>query len=204
VGTVLPDALGRAVPLGLEQLWLAGVPVPMAMLWPWSALHEPVGWALAATVAGCAFVREHRVRATLALMAGAALHTALDVLQDHHGEGYLLLAPFTDRDFELGWIGSEATVGIALPLAAVTAAAWLPAGVEALFGVPRWPPRVLALVAIPIAIGFAVDPVVGAWVTAGCTAAVAATHRWWRGRSGEFVGVAAALATLALVVGLRS
>ncbi|MEZ4237475.1 MAG: hypothetical protein R3F59_15275, partial [Myxococcota bacterium] len=127
VGTVLPDAFGRAIPLSLERLAGLGVAVPPIALWPWSALHEPVGWAAVSVALGTAFVARDRTPATLALMAGCALHTALDVLQDHHGEGYLLLAPLSPARFELGWIGSEATVAVAWPLAAVTLAAWFPA-----------------------------------------------------------------------------
>ncbi|MEQ1508392.1 MAG: hypothetical protein ABMB14_39545, partial [Myxococcota bacterium] len=118
IGTVIPDALGRAIPLGLERLYAAGAPVPPWALWPWTAFHEPSGWALVSIAAGATFVATDRRPATVALLAGCALHTGLDLLQDHHGEGYLLFAPVSTRDVELGWFGSAATVGIAAPLAA--------------------------------------------------------------------------------------
>jgi hypothetical protein len=124
-GAALPDLLGRAVPLGLERLYAAGAPVPMALLWPWSSLHEPLGWALASTLFATAFVERDRRRVLLAAWLGGAAHTALDVLQDHRGEGYLLLVPLSSARFELGWIGSEATVAWAEPLAAWTAVAWV-------------------------------------------------------------------------------
>jgi hypothetical protein len=124
-GTVLPDALGRAIPLTLDAARRAGAPVPEALIWPWSALHEPFGWALVSVLIATLFVVRQRWPVLCALWLGGALHTALDVLQDHHGQGYLLLAPFTTRTFELGWIGSEATVGVALPLALLTTMAWV-------------------------------------------------------------------------------
>jgi hypothetical protein len=123
---VLPDALGRAVPLALERAYAAGVPLPEPLLWPWSSLHEPAGWLLVGALLALAFVPRDRGRVLAALWTGGALHTAVDVLQGHHGEGYLLLAPFTDRSYELGWIGSEATVPYALPLAALAVVAWIP------------------------------------------------------------------------------
>jgi hypothetical protein len=123
-GTVLPDALGRAVPLALDGARRMGAPVPEVVIWPWAALHEPFGWALVSVLIAQLFVGRQRPSILAALWLGGALHTALDVLQDHHGQGYLLLAPFTTRTFELGWIGSEATVRLAPALALVTALAW--------------------------------------------------------------------------------
>lgn len=124
--TVVPDALGRAVPLALERAIFAGWPVPPSWLWPWSALHEPVGWALVAGLVSLSFVERDRAAVLRAALVGGAAHTAVDVLQDHHGEGYRLLAPFSDRMFELGCIGSEATVPYAGWLAALVAVAWIP------------------------------------------------------------------------------
>jgi len=124
-GAALPDLLGRAVPLTLDGARRAGAPIPEAAIWPWVGLHEPFGWTLVAILIGQLFVRRDRRRVVLALWAGGALHTLLDLIQGHHGQGYLLLAPFSLRTFELGWTGSEATVGWAVPLAIATAAAWV-------------------------------------------------------------------------------
>lgn len=124
IGTILPDLLGRAVPLALERLCGLGLPIPASAMWPWAALHEPVGWLLSSTIVACAFVERDRARVWSALCLGGTLHTALDVLQFHHGQGYVLLAPFSSRTYELGWLGSEATVGWAVPLGVATALAW--------------------------------------------------------------------------------
>lgn len=124
VGVVLPDALGRAVPLGLELVRSFGVPLSDRLIWPWTALHAPLGITLVAALVALCFVPRDRRTVLLGLWAGGALHIGLDVLQDHHGHGYALLAPLSWRTFELGWIGSESTVPWALPLLAVTALAW--------------------------------------------------------------------------------
>lgn len=124
IGALLPDALGRAVPLGLERLCALGAPIPASAMWPWAALHEPAGWLATSTLLACAFVERDRARVWGALCVGGLAHTALDVLQFHHGNGYPLLAPLSSRTFELGWLGSEATVGWAGPLAIATALAW--------------------------------------------------------------------------------
>lgn len=138
VGTVLPDALGRAVPLFLERVQLAGIALPDELIWPWGALHGPSGMLLTAPLLALAFVRSQQGPALASLWLGAALHLGLDVLQFHHGQGYPLLAPVSWATFELGWISSEATVPLAWPLLSVTAAAWLPRGLA------RWAGRASA------------------------------------------------------------
>ena len=201
VGTVLPDALGRAVPLALERLLAYGLPVPMPVLWAWSGLHEPIGAALCALVLALAFREGDRRRVLLALWGGCALHTAVDVLQDHHGEGYVLLAPLSDLDFELGWIGSEATVAVAGPLALLTAAAWAPAAIGAIGAEPSVRPRMLLWLAVPVGIALAVGGVrPAAWSAAAALALVAATCRWWTGHPAERVAVAGLWLALAVTL----
>jgi len=58
------------------------------------------------------------------LLAGCLLHLGLDLLQFHTGSGYPLLFPFSDWHWELGLIGTEATVPWSLPLALVGGMAW--------------------------------------------------------------------------------
>jgi hypothetical protein len=198
VGTVLPDAVGRAVPLALERVAGAGLAVPPWALWPWAALHEPVGWLALCSAIGATFVCRDRVPATVALWLGCALHTALDVLQHHHGEGYLLLAPFSAARLELGWIGSEATVPLAPPLAAVTAAAWLPAAVEAAGLVPPWRPRALLVLVLPIFASAWLGASAAGWTAAGALAFAAATWRWWSAHPAEYASAGLALAAAAV------
>jgi hypothetical protein len=182
-GTVLPDLFGRAVPLALERLYLRGWPVPPQLLWPWSALHEPVGWALVSLMGAALFVPQQRWRVLGALWLGGALHTGLDLLQDHHGEGYLLLAPFSTRDFELGLMGSEATVAVVGVVAAATVCAWLPWAVEWAVGRPRRP-ELWLLGALPLAF-------FGAGGLACALSFAASTAPWWRERPRVFAGLAA-------------
>ncbi|MCB9689459.1 MAG: hypothetical protein H6735_30760 [Alphaproteobacteria bacterium] len=193
LGAVLPDLCGRVIPLGLELLGRA-VPLPEWVTWPWTALHEPLGWSLTAGLLASSFVEGQRARAFRLLALGCTLHTLVDLLQDHHGEGYLLLAPLSVSRFELGWIGSEATVPWALPLLAATALAWVPAGIERATGrVPevRW--LRVAAVLVPVhallpvalwALGLDVAGLVAAlaWLHVAGAGFLLGTWRWWRGQ----------------------
>jgi hypothetical protein len=213
VGTILPDALGRVVPLGLEVLQQAGAPIPGPLIWMWAALHEPLGWSLVCLLLAQGFVAEHRRLVLGGLWLGCALHTGLDVLQFHHGEGYLLLAPLSTRRLELGWIGSEATVVVALPLLAATAVGWLPRLVEERWGVPsvRWP-AVLAVtlpvhLLLPVAGSALVEPlgpegVATAWLWLHLAFAtfLVSSRRWWADRWVE-LGVVVGLNHLATAAG---
>ena len=58
------------------------------------------------------------------LLGGMLLHMAIDLLQSHLGVGYPLLFPFSTHAVELGLIGSEATVPLALPLAVLAVWVW--------------------------------------------------------------------------------
>lgn len=192
LGATLPDLAGRVVPLGLDLLGSHGLPLPEWALWPWSALHEPLGWGLTCGLLALGFVEGGRREAFGLLVAGCALHTLVDVTQDHHGEGYLLLAPLTTRRFELAWIGSEATVPWALPLLAATILAWVPAAVERRLGrTPRVPWRRVAAVLVPAhaalplvawATGAAVESVLAtlAWLHLAGLGVLLGTWRWWR------------------------
>ncbi len=122
LGAALPDLGGRVVPIALDQVDRRLVPVPEPLLWGWPALHEPIGAVAVAALVSLAFVPEERRAAFGALCLGVSTHLGLDLLQDHHGVGYLVAAPFSTRRFELGWISSEATVTLAWPLLAVTLA----------------------------------------------------------------------------------
>jgi hypothetical protein len=195
VGTALPDLFGRAVPLALEAAAGAGAPVPPSLLWPWTALHEPFGWMAVGVALGAAFVEDDRRAAILALWSGCALHTLLDVLQHHHGAGYLLLAPLSAARFELGWIGSEVTVPLALPLAAVTVAAWLPAAVEAAGVLPSRPRALLWLLVPMVASGVAGS----GWGAVAGLAFAGATWRWWR-HPREYLAVGGVLVAAAAAV----
>lgn len=128
-GTVLPDLISRVPPLALELTERIGVlRVPDALLLPWGIFHEPVALVPACTLLALAFARHDRWLALTGLLGGCALHLGLDLLQDHHGNGYFLLAPCSLERYELGLIGSEATVHIAVPLALVTFVTWSTVG----------------------------------------------------------------------------
>ncbi|MEO0602822.1 MAG: hypothetical protein AAF211_15370 [Myxococcota bacterium] len=129
IGVVLPDALGQAPPIALGLLQEAtGLSIPEPLLWSFGAFHAPVGILLTTAMLSQSFVRGQRTEAFVAMTAGAAMHLLVDLLQFHHGRGYALLAPFSWETFELGLIGSESTVDLALPILGVTAAAWVVRG----------------------------------------------------------------------------
>lgn len=124
VGVVLPDLLARVPGLMVGGVRRLGVAVPESTGVLFEIFHMPVGIVLACLLLARAFVAEQRAAVFGWLCAGGFLHLALDVLQDHHGEGYYLLFPLSTFRWELGWIGPEATVPWAPWLALVTALAW--------------------------------------------------------------------------------
>ena len=79
---------------------------------------------LSSTGLALLFPEAHRRQVLIALLGGMALHMGLDLLQDHLGQGYLLGFPFVRGSFELGWIGSEATVPAAPFLLALAFWSW--------------------------------------------------------------------------------
>lgn len=121
LGAAFPD-FGRVPGLVADAVvrWVA---VPEWVVTPLSVLHHPVGAVLSCAL--LAQTLEDRRIGLVLLLAGATSHFVLDVAQDHHGMGYPLLAPFSYARFELGWIGSEATVDLAPWLGGLTVGLWL-------------------------------------------------------------------------------
>ena len=117
IGTVLPDATGRVPQIAIQLL---SIPVPDAVSWGLDVLHQPLAQLLFAGLIALGFCERDRRAALLGMVVGIGLHFGLDVLQDHHGQGYHLLFPLSVQRFELGWIGSEATVSVAPWIGAVT------------------------------------------------------------------------------------
>jgi hypothetical protein len=122
LGSVLPDLASRLPGLALERLPSADSPLPTWLANGWPVFHQPIGAAVLCVAVVSAFVAPRP--AFIALYAGVAFHFLVDLLQFHHGEGYALLAPLQFSAFELGWIGSEATLPWSVPLTAVAFAAW--------------------------------------------------------------------------------
>lgn len=119
-GTIIPD-LSR-LPAMVFSALNHHVDIPPVLLYGWGPLHMPAGMILTAWLLALLLPEDIRRAGFGNLLAGMGLHLALDLLQSHLGVGYALLFPFHNSSFELGWIGSEATVPFALPLAAL---AWL-------------------------------------------------------------------------------
>jgi len=123
-GTLLPDLLCRLPGIGFTALSHRDVDVPWVLLVGWEPLHLPIGMALASYALALLFSADVRRGVFANLLGGMFLHLGMDMLQSHQGIGYLLAFPLPSRSVELGWIGSEATVWIALPLALVTGLVW--------------------------------------------------------------------------------
>ena len=122
-GTLLPDLLSR-LPSMICSAARALVEVPPALIYGWDPLHTPAGMLLSAYAISLLFVAEQRAGVFWNLLGGMLLHMAIDLLQSHLGVGYPLLFPFSTHAVELGLIGSEATVPLALPLAVLAVWVW--------------------------------------------------------------------------------
>ena len=123
-GVALPDLGGRVPGLAREGLESLGLATVDGMQVPFAVLHQPIGAVLAGLLLSWLLPQDKRVDAAFILGLGVLLHLAVDVLQDHHGLGYHLLAPLHFGRFELGCIGSEATVPWVPWLALATALLW--------------------------------------------------------------------------------
>ena len=122
LGTCLPDLLSRVPSMGLTALRAHVPAIPEWLIYVWGPLHMPIGILLAAYVCAFAFPEARRRVVFLNLLGGGVLHLLVDMLQHHFGVGYLIFFPFSNWDFELGWIGSEDTVRIVPILAPITVA----------------------------------------------------------------------------------
>jgi hypothetical protein len=116
-GTLAPDLFSRVPALAFGWLFTEGLPVPPVLTYGWDVMHQPLGMCLLAYLLAMFFVVEIRSRVFLNLLGGMFFHLGVDMLQHHLGAGYLLLYPVSDWAFEFGWIGSEDTVWVALPMA---------------------------------------------------------------------------------------
>lgn len=128
-GAVLPDLLSRAPSTVLGMIHSHLHPLPSFILYCWNPLHLPAGILIYSLLLALLFPQAQRRAALVALLAGGGLHVAIDLCQRHVGLGYPLLIPFSGRDFELGLMGSEATVPWA---------PWVVGGTLLLWGVVAW------------------------------------------------------------------
>ena len=116
LGTVMPDLCSRVPAISLGYVHVHMTPIPSFLTHGWQPMHHPVGLVLLAFLTSFLFREAVRTSVFWNLIGGMALHLGLDLLQSHHGAGYLLGFPFSDFAWELGVMGSEATVGWAIPL----------------------------------------------------------------------------------------
>ena len=122
LGTCLPD-LSRVPAMVFTRLRYDAPWIPEWLCYVWGPLHVPVGVALTSYLVALLFRDDARRSAFVNLLLGGMLHLLVDVFQFHFGQGYLLLFPVSTWDWELGWVGSEATVPLVPVLLPVTV--WL-------------------------------------------------------------------------------
>lgn len=124
LGVALPDLVGRAPVSALQSLHRHGVTAPDRLVEGIAVLHLPLGFVPVTLALALLFEERARAAVWMNLLGGCFLHLALDLTQHHVGKGYMLLFPLTDWDFELGWIGSEATVPYAPILLPISLMCW--------------------------------------------------------------------------------
>jgi hypothetical protein len=110
LGTVAPDLCSRVPSMALTWIGQRGVAVPPALIHAFEPLHLPVGMLVLAALVAMLFSESSRRAVFMNFLGGMLLHLAVDLLQDHHGVGYVLGFPFLQRPFELGLVSSEASV----------------------------------------------------------------------------------------------
>ena len=110
-GTCLPD-LSRVPAMVLTRLRYDFPQIPEWACYIWGPLHVPIGILLQSYLVALLFAEAERPVAFRNLFGGGMLHLAVDLFQFHFGMGYMLLFPVSTWDFELGLIGSEATVPV--------------------------------------------------------------------------------------------
>lgn len=109
-GTVAPDLVSRVPSMALTLLGQWGLPVPPEWVHSFEPLHLPIGILLLAALVSLLFDAAQRWSVFVNFLGGMMLHLMVDLLQDHHGVGYVLGFPLIDAPFEFGWMSSEASI----------------------------------------------------------------------------------------------
>lgn len=118
-GTIVPDLFARVPSIVLGYVHVHLVPLPPIATHGWQPFHQPMGMLLTAYLLTMLFKESSRATVFWNLLGGMGLHLCIDLLQDHHGAGYLIGFPFWTGTFEFAVMGSEATVGWAVPAAII-------------------------------------------------------------------------------------
>ena len=117
LGTFLPDVCSRGPALTLGWVHTHWVTLPHMATFGWEPLHQPFGMVVFAYLVCLLFDASNRKAVFFNLLGGMFLHLGIDMLQDHHGVGYIVAFPFQTHGFEFALMGSEATVWAAPALA---------------------------------------------------------------------------------------
>ena len=123
-GNLMPDLLTRVPAIMAGEIDAKLVTLPRLLIYGWEPMHQPAGMAVAAVALSLLFEPAWRARVFVALYGGMLLHLLMDMFQFHEGAGHMLFFPVTTRSYEIGLVGSEASVFVALPLALAAGLAW--------------------------------------------------------------------------------
>ena len=115
-GAILPDIFSRLPAMVFSEIDQRVVPIHGILVVGWEVCHQPVGMLLVSMIVALLFVQNLRTTIFFNLYGGMMLHLATDMFQNHQGLGYMLGFPFSNSMFELGLIGTEASVYAVVPL----------------------------------------------------------------------------------------
>jgi membrane-bound metal-dependent hydrolase YbcI (DUF457 family) len=117
-GGILPDILARSPVSAVGLLAELGIVSPVVgddrFILGLEFLHEPIGFALLSLalvlLAPASLLGLPRRAAWAWLLLGALSHSALDVIQRHPEAPYMWLFPCSSQTWELGLVGTEASM----------------------------------------------------------------------------------------------
>ena len=124
VGVTLPDLAARVPGMALQELGERGLAIPEPLYHASTVFHQPVGMVLLVLLIASFFVGPQQRLVFWNLLGGCLLHLAIDLLQGHVGGGHMLFFPLSTQDYELGWMGTEASVMVAPVLLAAGYGIW--------------------------------------------------------------------------------
>lgn len=111
VGTLLPDVLGRAPRILLHMFTPKDWTVSPVVMELWNVAHTPIPFVVLMAAVAFLWPEKKRLKVFANLSLGGLVHIAVDVTQWHiEGNVYRLLWPISEKGYELGWVGTEASL----------------------------------------------------------------------------------------------
>jgi hypothetical protein len=120
----MPDILSRVPGMVLSAARTVFPEIPLWIIDMWGPLHLPIGIVLSSLMLAILWEPLNRVRIFLLSLLGQVSHLVLDLAQLHISGGYALGFPLSNRPYELGLYGTEASIWIAPILLLVVYRHW--------------------------------------------------------------------------------